>query len=153
MAWPLLIFPCSFQNCHQCFHRIMLNVSLDKFEKQESSVNSGKGTIRLFVSSIRTSILSVFMYQNNNIQFTASFTNFKQLLSFLSFFFLIDFIALLCVSVDYVNMFVKTGSVACVIRIFIFNNGYCMNYLRILFDISPYPGSQIIMKELGGVDF
>lgn len=47
-------------------------------------------------------------------------------------------------------MFVKTGRVAYVVRIFIFNNGYCMNYPRILFDISPYPGSQIIMKELEG---
>lgn len=112
-------------------------------------MNSGKDTIRLFVSSIRTSILSAFIYQNNNFQFIASFTNFKQL-SFLSFFFLIDSIALLCVSVDYVSMFVKTGRVAYVVRIFIFNNGYCMNYPRILFDISPYPGSQIIMKELEG---
>ena len=114
-------------------------------------MNSGKGTIRLFVSSIRTSILSAFIYQNDNFQFIVSFTDFKQL-SFLSFFFFfsIESIALLCVSVDYVSMFVKTGRVAYVVRIFIFNSGYCMNYPRILFDISPYPGSQIIMKELEG---
>lgn len=113
----------------------------NKKKKEKGYMNSGKGKSEIIweqASHLSSRITTFSLLLASQILL--------ETIVFLSVF--IDFIALLCINMAFLWLVVKTGKMACLVTIFILNNEYCMSFLKIPFQISPVPGSEI-SKSLG----